>query len=60
MERDIMKWLREREREREREINIDDEVTEKAWYTEKEMNWGRWIEGDKQRGQSEREIMKWL
>ena len=41
MERDIMKWLREREREREREINIDDEVTEKN------INREIWTEGDR-------------
>ena len=41
MERDIMKWLREREREREREINVDDEVTEKN------INREIWTEGDR-------------
>ena len=41
MERDIMKWLREREREREREINIDNEVTEKN------INREIWTEGDR-------------
>ena len=37
MERDIMKWLRERERE----INIDNEVTEKN------INREIWTEGDR-------------
>ena len=39
MERDVMKWLRERERERE--INIDNEVTEKN------INREIWTEGDR-------------